>query len=133
KAQSTRTTWPAKPEFQTEEKPWRQRHSKGRVRRWSKRKRLPKAKRFARRESGQSGCCEMPAETRSPRPRVPREEAVSSTIRNRDRIPSSRASQFRNGDTSRKFAPDSRGFPRQVCRHFARHFSRHYSRHYSLD
>src|SRR6267378_7858278 len=116
--QSTETAWPAKPEVQTEERPWRQRHSKGRGRRWSKRKRLPRAKYFARHEIGRSDYFEMPAATRAlreepmgdkrqPRLPVPREEAASSTIRKPDRMPRSPASRFRNAGKSRYPAPDS--------------------------
>ena len=44
---------------------------------------------------------------RQPRPRVPREEAASSTIRIPDRTPRSPASRFRNEDTPRNLAPES--------------------------
>ena len=110
--QSTGTTWPAKPEFQTGEKPWRQRHSKARrasdgqnEKHSPEQNALPgmKANKAVAAKCRQETKSRQPGakeDTQPPRPPVPREESASSTMRSPDRMPRSRASRFHNADTS---------------------------------
>ena len=66
---------------------------------------------------------------RPPRPRVPREEAASSTIRIPDRKPRLPASRFRNEDISRNLAQDS---PDRSL-NYPLHYSLNYLAEYLLD
>jgi hypothetical protein len=70
---------------------------------------------------------------RPPRPRVPREEAASSTIRIPDRMPRSPASRFRNEDTSPNLAPESPDRSLNSSLNYPLHYSLNYSAEYLLD